>query len=426
MPPNILIILADQLVHDGLRCTGSPDALTPHLDAFAARGTVCTAAYSSSPVCTPYRASLFTGRHAGTIGALQNTVGLPAGVPTLATCLGAAGYATSYVGKWHLGGTGQGPIAAELRGGFARFIGYQCYNDYIHQVAFFDEDGRERRFTGNRTQATTDIADERLTEAVASGRPWCLVASYQDPHYPLQPEPGYAALFHGRPVTRRPNQREVDPYTPTYSPPSASPRQRDPVWQRYGGNLDEYLRLYQAQVCQLDAEVGRLLARLRHLGCQENTIVIFTSDHGDLQGMHGLINKTSWYEGSARVPMLVAGPGIPAEARLATPIGTVEWLSTCCDWAGIAAPAGVHGPSLRPLLEGRETAHPPVFFEQGDWIAVREGPWRLAARRSDLTPLGLHQLDEDPYELRDRSADPAIADTRSRLLGLLDGFRHLR
>jgi len=424
--PNILFIFADQLVYDGLGCTGSPDAITPHLDALAAGGVVCDAAYSSSPVCTPYRACLLTGRHAGTIGALRNEAPLPVGVPTLADALAAGGYATAYVGKWHLGGKDQIAVPAALRGGFQRFIGYQCYNDYIHDVEFFDEAGRGRRFAGNRTQATSDLAIEALDSLASGGAPWLLMASYQDPHYPLQPEPGYAALFHGRPVARRPNQREVEPFTPTWSPRSPRPVQRDPNWQRYGGDLDEYLRLYHAQVCQLDAEVGRVLARLRRLGLDDKTIVVFTSDHGDLQGMHGLVNKSSWHEGSARVPLLAAGPGIPPGTRLPVPVGCVEWLATCCDWAQRPAPEGVHAPSMRALLEGRSQAHIPVFSESGDWISVREGAWRCAASTADLTVRALHDLEADPYELHDRAGDPATAEIQARLVARLDGFRSRR
>lgn len=426
-PPNILFILADQLVYDALGCTGSPVAMTPHLDALAARGVVCDAAYSSAPVCTPYRAAMLTGRHAGSIGALANEAALPDGVPTLASALSAAGYATSYVGKWHLGATGQCAVPAAMRGGFAAFCGYQCYNDYRHRVEFFDEAGNGRRFACDRTQATSDVAIERLAGLTDGDRPWTMVVSYQDPHYPLQPQPGYAALFHGRPMPLRPGQvAGIEPHTPTWSPRSPRPVQHDPDWQRYGGDLAEYLRLYQAQVCQLDAEVGRVLAELRALGAEEQTIVVFSSDHGDMQGRHGLVNKGTWHEASARVPVIAAGPGLPAGSRCAVPFGCVEWLATCCDWTGVACPAGVHGASIRRLLAGEEQAHHPVFYEMGGWIAVRVGDWRLAARRDDLQVLGLHDVVADPDEQSDRRDDPALADVRERLLALLRQAREGR
>ncbi len=412
---NILFVLADQLVYDALGCTGSGVAITPNLDALAARGAVCDAAYSSAPVCTPYRISWLTGRHAGTVGGLRNEAALPHGVPTLAEVLGRAGYATSYVGKWHLGGTGQVAVPAELRGGFASFCGYQCYNDYINRVEFFDQDGNRRRCAGNRTVATTDIAIEHLERLAAQEKPWLLAVSYQEPHYPLQPEAGYAALFHGRAMPRRPGQIDREPHTPTGSPRSPRPVQFDPDWQRYGGDLDEYLRLYHALVCQLDAQIGRLLAELRALGLEQHTRVVFTADHGDLQGMHGLVNKGTWHECSARVPLLAAGPGIPTGLRVATPVGSVEWIATSCDWAGVPVPEGVHGRSIAPLLHGESIGHHPVFSEYGNWIALRDGPWKLAQERTSSRTIALHHLGQDPHELSDRQDDPASAGVLARL-----------
>ena len=252
-----------------------------------------------------------TGRYATATGVTGNANRLPIGLPTLADRLGEAGYRTSYVGKWHLGGKGNDAVPPELRGGFAEFIGYQCYNDYLDQVWFFDEDGHKIVGEGHRTEVTTDLALQRLEGLKRRGEPFALFVSYQNPHYPVQPSPNCEALYRGRSITRRPNTVDVEPYTPTFSPPSPKPPERDPNFQKYGGDLDEYLRLYYAMVTQLDANVGRFLRALDQLGLSEETVVIFTSDHGDMQGSHGKTQQGSSMEESSRIPLIVRAPAAP-------------------------------------------------------------------------------------------------------------------
>ncbi|MCC2685521.1 MAG: arylsulfatase, partial [Paenibacillaceae bacterium] len=131
---NILFLFADQLHAFALGCMGHPQVKTPHLDKLAAQGVLFHNMYSCAPVCTPYRGTLFTGMYASQSGVERNVSALPAGVPTLADRLNEAGYRTSYVGKWHLGGKGNIAVPRELRGGFQDFIGYQCYNEYVQDV----------------------------------------------------------------------------------------------------------------------------------------------------------------------------------------------------------------------------------------------------------------------------------------------------
>ena len=133
--------------------------------------------------------------------------------------------------------------------------------------------------------------------------------SYQNPHYPEQPGYEYDEVYRGVTLARRPNCVEVDPYTRTHSPPSPKPQENDPVYQRYGNDLDEYLRAYYAMVTQLDANVGRMMDALDRMGLRDNTVVMFTSDHGDLQGSHGETNKGKAWEESSRIPLIVRAPG---------------------------------------------------------------------------------------------------------------------
>src|SRR5690606_30270753 len=148
-------------------------------------------------------------------------------------------------------------------------------------------------------------------------QPFAMFVSYQAPHYPVQPSAKYEAMYRNTRITRRPNMVDIDPHTPTFSPLSPRPVEKDPDFLRVGNNLDEYLRLYYALVTQVDAGVGRLLDTLDELGLSDNTVVVFTADHGDLQGAHGLKNKTQPYEESAGIPLIVRTPDGPRQAESA-------------------------------------------------------------------------------------------------------------
>ena len=264
---NVLFLFSDQQNRYALSCMGNPDVDTPNLDRLAERGVLFRRCYSNDPVCGPFRGSLLTGQYTSRCGVTANGAPLPQGTTTFADAFNAAGYETAFVGKWHLGGNGNGPIPEELRGGFKHFAGYQCYNGFYDNVCFYDEQNREHRYDRHRTEVTTDLAVEKLESFAARRAPFLLMMSYQAPHYPEQPAPEYAARVQGRKIHRRPNCREdIDPFTPTFSPPSPRPVTDDPDYQRYGNDLDEYIRLYNAMCTQIDANVGRLLDSLERLG----------------------------------------------------------------------------------------------------------------------------------------------------------------
>ena len=159
---NILFLFSDQMHPFAMGCMDNPEIHTPNLDKLAEEGVLFRNAYSNCALCTPFRANLFTGRYASQTGVFHNKQPIPQGERTVAGRLNEGGYRTSYVGKWHLGTTGNIAVEPELRAGFTEFIGYQCYNDFINNVWFFDEDGVKTEYQKHRTDVTTDIAIERL------------------------------------------------------------------------------------------------------------------------------------------------------------------------------------------------------------------------------------------------------------------------
>lgn len=418
---NILFYFTDQMHRFALGCMGDPDIRTPNLDRLAREGVLFRNAYSNCPICTPFRINLFSGRYSGETGTFGNENRIPESCVTLADRLNAGGFRTGFVGKWHIGNNGNKPIPVELRGGFRDFIGYQCYNGFYKDVVFYDEENREHRYNRHRTEVTTDLAIEKLERM--AGRPFALFVGEQAPHYPVQPAPEYAALYAGAALTRRANSRDVDPYTGTWSPLSPRPPEGCADFQRYGHNLDEYLRLYKAMVTQVDANVGRLLAALERLGLAEDTVVVFTSDHGDMQGSHGLKNKCFAYEESSGIPLIVRVPGGVRGVVTAALVSGVDYYPTLLDYAGLAPEPGLPGRNFAPLTRGRpQELNGPVFSEMPKWRMVREGALKLVVEGTEDLPTLLFDLARDPLETENRVDDPAYAAHRARLQGHLRDF----
>jgi arylsulfatase A-like enzyme len=407
-------------------CMGHPDVKTPNLDGLAVRGTLFKNAYSSAPVCTPFRGMLLSGRYGCQTGMLGNNGSLPRGEAHLGDGLNQAGYRSSYVGKWHIGGTGNVVVPRELRSGFTDFIGYQCYNAFTSGIEFYDEEGRRHAYEGHRTTVTTDIAIERFDAALgnAEGKPVAMVVSYQNPHYPLQPSAEFEAMYASGTLTKRGNhQAETEPWTPTFSPPSHD-KAKDAEYAKYGGNMDLYLRLYYAMVTQLDAQIGRILAHLEAIGQAENTIVVFTSDHGDLQGSHGLKNKSHFYEESTRIPLIVYDPRGKGGAVIETPVGCVDYFPTLLDWAGLSADSEhfkrCEGKSLAAWVrEGRALEARPVLIEEiGHYgVAMRDGNHKIVMNRHTRAVTNLYDLKEDEFEMQNLAGAPGFEELQKRLHG---------
>ncbi len=411
---NLLFIFTDQMHRFALRCMGTADIETPHLDRLASEGVLFRNAYSNCPICTPFRLNLFTGLYNAQLGTYNNEASIPPGVPTLPQVLENAGVRTSFVGKWHIGGKGNGPIPSSLRGGFRDFIGYQCYNGFYQNVCFYDEEGRTHRFDVHREEAATALAIERLRKLAR--QPFALFIGYQAPHYPVQPPPEFAIRYAGRTLRRRPNCQEIDPYTRTWSPPSPWPPNACPDYQRYGHNLDEYLRLYYGMVSHLDHCVGRLLNELEQLGIDGDTVVVFTSDHGDMQGSHGLKNKCLPHEESSGIPLIVRCPTGPQNVVSDALVSGVDFFPTILDWFGLPPLAHLPGRSFAPITRG--LCLPPnglVFSEMKRWKMIRHGPYKLVTEDPDNTPTMLFNLDTDPYELHNHVHNPGYAALQSEL-----------
>ena len=412
--PNVLFLFADQMHAFAMGCMGNTDIHTPHLDRLAAQGTLFESCYSSNPVCTPYRASLMSGRYSCQTGMIGLTdLPMPIGEICLADCVNAHGYRSSYVGKWHIGDGGNRAVPAAYRCGFTDFIGFQCVNDFYRDVWFFDEDGVRHDFAKHRTEATTDVAIERLERV--KDKPFCMMVSYSNPHYPVQPGPEYAEMYWDKELTLRPNFQEIE--GAFLAGGRLRPRAEDPPYTQRGEDTVSYIKMYYAMVTQLDAEVGRLLAHLDALGLTDSTVIIFTSDHGDMQGSHGRANKHVHYEESTRVPLIVKVPGT-AGHRVSTPVGTTDFMPSILDYIGAPPSPKQEGRSFMELATGGSTPHKDaVFVENGrDYYMTVVGHHKMVINQSDYAPRHLYDLQADPYEMHDLVNQDATRELQDRLV----------
>jgi arylsulfatase A-like enzyme len=414
-PMNIVVLFADQMHGFAMGCMGHPDVKTPNLDRLAAEGVLFRKAYSNCPLCTPFRCNLMTSRYGSQTGVMKNGLRIPEGERTFADAFNDGGYRTSYVGKWHLGAKGNIAVEKHLRGGFADFIGYQAYNNYIEKVWFFDENCRKHISTNHRTVETTDIAIERLRKI--AHQPFFMMVSYQNPHYPEQPSLQYEKMYANLKPTRRPNctkDPKFDPYTPTKE--GAKPP-KDGI-RDYKNDLDQYLRQYYAMVTELDANVGRFLETIDQLGLRDKTVVIFTADHGDMQGSHGLKNKRHPYEESTRIPMIVCVPGGVKGQVSDYLVSGIDIFPTCLTLAGLPKERTCEGNDFSGIVMGQKIPDKPIFSEQRDWAIVCQGKYKLVLKRpSKITHL--FDLKHDPYEQNNLIDSAQHADVKQQLLKII-------
>ena len=412
-PPNLVHIFADEMREMDMGCSGNPDIRTPNLDRLAAEGARFTRMFTPDPVCCPARAALMTGLLPHRTGVVRNGQRLSTGVPCIAEITRAAGYATGHIGKWHLDGgrcpeDGYCRVPAGRHRGFDTWAGYEHGHRYWN-ARYFDSHDREVRIGGRYSpDVMTDLAIELIERNRA--RPFHLDLPWGPPHFPLdQAKPEDLARFDPETLTLRPNV-----------PRRSRAEARVAYAQTY------------AMIENLDWNLGRVLDALERAGLTNNTIVIFTSDHGDMLLSHGQHYKRRPAEESIRVPFLIQWPGrIPAGQTVDTLACLTDVVPTCLDLMGVEPPPS-DGVSHAPLLTGTgsPTQRESVYLSCM-WLGCRDydpglhakRPWR--AVRTDrhmacflqdegggtLRLVELCDLEADPYELRNLAGDPHTQET---------------
>ena len=403
--PNIVFVFADQMRAQATGYAGNPDVKTPHLDSLAWESVVFRNAVSTCPVCCPYRASLLTGQYPLTHGIFVNGPRLPADAVTLAEAVKDAGYATAYIGKWHLDGQGE-LIPKDRRQGFDFWRAHECSHNYW-KSPYYGDTPEQKTWEGYDAFSQTDCAIEYLKSREGKPQPFCLVVSYGPPHTPFRTAPEeYRAMYDPEKLTLRPNV---------------------PAARRAKARKD--LAGYYAHITALDACVGRLCAALKVNGQSENTILAFTSDHGEMAESQGHRRKIRPWDESVLIPFLLCYPKRlgSGQRMIDAPFGVPDVMPTLLELADITIPGTVEGKSYAPLLLGTAESQPDAvliacYHPFANWHRTVGGKEWRGVRTSRYTyvrdrngPWLLYDNQSDPYQLKNLCGAPKAAKVQASL-----------
>jgi arylsulfatase A-like enzyme len=420
-PPNVVFICTDQQRIDDLSAAGNPYVKTPALDALAARGVRFTRSYCTQPLCSPSRATHVSSRMPYEIGINGNSLRLPESLPTLGTLFKAAGYRTAWTGKWHLPssyptqpdeipgfeilpGNGGADAAAPAKGKAKRSAGKQG------KSAGEEEGGRGSQADPPAVKAALRFLQQKPAQ------PFLLVVSLLNPHDICgftQNTPARLALptdpSRLPPAPLNVNAPDRGPQSGNRAPGSSGGKQNsgvewnDLTWRQ---QLYHYYQLTE----QVDKLIGSVVDALRQAGVEDNTLILFTSDHGEMAGAHHRIRKMSLYEEAMAVPFIVAGPGVPRGVVDQTHmVSGLDVLPTLCDFAGIAAPPQARGSSVRSIMNNpgapwRDAVFGALGATGGRMVRTTQYKYNLYAANQEE----LFDLQADPGEMKNLAGDPSL------------------
>jgi arylsulfatase A-like enzyme len=429
---NAIWIFGDQHRGQAMSNASDPNVHTPNMDILAATGVNFTRAVSGAPICCPYRGALMSGRYPHHNGVPGHEYRLPPEQPTVAHAFNEQGYDTAYFGKWHLDGFQEGEgrragkhiVPPERRGGFRRWIGYENNNSpwdcWVHGGE--GDSAFQYKLPGFETDELTNLLIEYLREKSSARAndgdetPFFAVLSVQPPHDP------YAA---------------PEPFMGRHNPATLKLRPNVPAVQRVESRARRELAGYYAMIENLDWNIGRLREALAATGLADDTHLVFFSDHGDMHGSHGQFRKTTPYEESIRVPLIVSGAqpyyeGYRNGFWADVPINHVDLAPTTLGLCGFDPPSWMEGTDYSGYrLEGRPKRQEPgsAFLQSveptGHHNSV-DRAWRGVVTKDNWkyvcfegTPWLLFNLNEDPYEQVNLAFNSLFAGERQRLHGLL-------
>lgn len=427
--PNILILMVDQLAGT-LFPDGPAEFLhAPHLRALSARAARFRNNYTASPLCSPARASFMSGQLPSRTGVYDNAAEFQSSIPTFAHHLRAAGYYTCLSGKMHF-------VGPDQLHGFEERLTTDIYPADFGWTPDYRKPGERIDWwyhnlgsvTGAGVAEITNqmeyddevafLASQKLYDlsrqsADENRRPWCMTVSFTHPHDPYVARRKYWDLYENCPQLEPEagfiSHEEQDPHSQRlylasdYESFEIKPEQVRRSRQGYFANIS-----------YIDDKIGELLDVLDRTRMADDTIILFCSDHGDMLGERGLWFKMSFFEGSARVPLMIAGGGI-SPARIDAPVSNLDICPTLCDLAGIDISAimpWTDGQSLKPLMQGRERKEPVLmeYAAEGSYaplVAIREGKYKFV--HCEIDPPQLFDLESDPLERANLARDPDYA-----------------
>ncbi len=394
--PSVLLIIPDQWRGQSIGCAGDPEVKTPHVDALAREGVFFRNAFANTPVCCPARAILLTGTYPHKNGMVANDLRFKESNITIAEILAEQGYRTGFIGKWHLDGGPRLPgfvPPGPRRQGFSFWAANECSHAHFHPVYFRDTD---RPIADDRFEP--EVWTDRAIEFIKStdDDPFFLIVSMGPPHDPYGASDQFMKMYNSEILTMRPN------------------------WVKgVAGAGRKEIAAYYAAITAVDEQIGRLMKALDETGRARDTIVVVTSDHGDMLGSQGARLKRKPWEESIRVPGIVRYPARIAPGRVSDAIVShVDMAPTLLSLCGLTPPKTMQGTDLSALWLGQADHGPDSAFFQIFVPFAGDGtpnPWRgvrteqVMYARTERGPWVLYDLRDDPDELKNLIDSPAHA-----------------
>jgi len=405
--PNVLFILCDQWRAQALSSAGDPNVRAPNVDAMAAAGARLTHCYSNSPLCTPCRSMLMSGRYPTRTNCFVNDVLMPLEEYCVAEAFRDAGYSTGYIGKWHLDGDPK-PGYVEPgphRQGWDYWAAFNRGHDYFSGVYYEDSPTPISVPSGKfEPDHQTDLAINWIAGRVGETAPWFLTVSFGPPHTPYRAPQAYMDLFDPAALILRPN---------------------------VSGDVTQArtdLRGYYALIKNLDDNIGRLLQCLSDNGLADDTVVVLTADHGDMHYSQGQVHKSKPWEESIGVPFIVRWPGGLSAGRVVDSLfASIDIHPTLCGLCGVPIPPGKDGADYSHLLRGlpgpeRQSVYLTIGLPSATsaWRGVRTAQYTYAWKGGvSGAPWVLYDNFADPYQMNNLAADPGSQALRDQLHYLL-------
>ncbi|MGB9598167.1 MAG: sulfatase family protein, partial [Candidatus Poribacteria bacterium] len=360
--PNLIFVFADQMRGMAMGCASDVNAITPNMDKMAEEGIMFSYAYANNPVCTPSRACMLTGRYPITNRTITNDLPMPEDEITFGEVLKKEGYKTAYIGKWHLDGIPRDIFTppGKRRHDFDYWAVWNCSHDYFNGKLFFDSP-EPFLLKGYEPIAQTDIALEFIKEN--SDQPFCLFLSWGPPHDPYHQVPEeYRQLYDPDKLKLPPNFLA----NPDFS--------KYPLSRLDSENgAKRILADYYSAITALDHQLGRIINIVDDLNLAENTIIVFTSDHGDMLFSQSSVKKQQPYEESINIPLIIRWKGHIQEGIISdTLFSTVDFLPTLLSAMNVEHPKGIEGFDLSWTLFGGNGYNPDSVFLM-DLVPMDEG-----------------------------------------------------
>lgn len=424
--PNIIFVMADQMRASAMGCSGIEKVLTPNIDAFACEGTRFSNAIANSPACTPSRANLMTGKHSISHGLINNDMQLDTNFKTFAHCLNDAGYKCGYIGKWHLGDVDRGAFIppGQHRHGFDDFwAANECNHNYFAGYVYVNDNPEPVWLDGYEPEAQTDIAIDYIKEKCKNDAPFCLFLSWGPPHCPYEMVPQkYRNKYPVDEIEFLPNAVESDLQAPETIGKKSKPAIMDKEERDH--RKKEIIAGYYAHISALDELFGKIIKTIKENKIENETIVVFTSDHGDMLFSHNKGWKSKPWRESIGIPLIIKLPGVIQKNRCSNkPISMVDLMPTILALAGVEFPNDIDGTDLSDFVRGNEAAAQksafinflcmPKFFNDKEWRGVVTESFTYARQRDK--PWLLFDDKNDPFQLNNLVDNPAFTEVRAKL-----------